>query len=274
MKIDIEIDDYRKFADVAFLVDRNDFLRDIEDVRKRSKLTNVPYAFPNYPYKEANRLASFYKKGQISFNGAVEMLEHFCVEKGLINLYALDKTLGAAVIFSKSLARKYKKSRLYIPIIVTSILTAHIQEEDFRSTQIFEINRKVLEEELIVMQKDEEIVTISVSRESTLKEVEDRFEHIRKYIFKTKPTNNSDGLSSVYNDSPYSKLLDTANNIKRDRGWYWMYQEEKANGKGIFRRILEKWEKMYPPKHSNDVMDQNTIEQAVSRYKKLLNTDI
>jgi len=274
MKIDIVIDNNRKFADVAFLVDRDDFLRDIEDVRRRIKLSSIPYTFPNYSYKEANRLAGFYKKGQISVNGAREMLEHFCAEIGLLNLYALDKTLGAAVIFAKSLTKKYKKNRLYIPIIVASILVAHIQEEDFRSTQVFEINRKVLKEELKELQKDEKIITISVSRESTPEEVGDRFDHIKKYIFKTKPTKDSDGLSRVYNNEPYNKLLDTANNIKRDREWYWMYQEEKANGKGIYKRIVEKWDKRHPSKDPNNPIDQNTIEQAVSHYKKLLKTVI
>jgi hypothetical protein len=76
-------------------------------------------------------------------------------------------------------------------------------------------------------------------------------------------------------DSPFEVLIQpiTQNpktSFRNAREWYWMYQKEKENGKGIYPRILETWEKIYPPKNSDDYLDQNVIEQAVSRYHKLI----
>jgi len=260
MKIDIEIDNIRKFTEVAFLVDRDDFLLDVEQVRREIKLLSMPYTFPNYPYKEANRLAGFYKNGQISACGTRDLLEEFCSKKGLLNLYALDKTLGAASIFAKSLTRKYDRDRLYTPVILASILIAHIKEEDFRSTQMFAINRKVIQEELKGLRDDEEIMTISVNRESTIDEVEDRFNFIRKYYFKTMKTEDGDGLNNIYEDKNRKKLADTMLNIKRDREWYWL----KKNGRS-YQDIRKHYLEM-----SKKRITLRGIELAIKRYSNNL----
>jgi len=259
MKIDIEIKDNRKFAEVAFLVDREDFQADIKEVRKTIELSKFPYVFPTYPYEEANKLAGFYKKGQISVSGTREMLEEFCREKGLLNLYALDKVLGAAVIFAKSLIKKYNKNRLYIPIVLASILTARIQEEDFRSTQMFEINHKVIQEELALLGKNEEIVTISVNRESTAKEVQRTFDFIQKYYFKTKKTKDNDGLNNIYEDTYGGKLADTIPNIKRDREWYWLKKDKLSYAKIV---NLEK--------QKGITISPEGVKKAIDRYKSHL----
>ncbi len=273
MKIDIKIENNRKFALVAFLVDKDDFLQDITDIRSRIKLETIPFSFPQYPYPEANRLAGFYQKGQISLNGARELLEEFCKEVGLQNLYALDKKLGTAVLFAESLTKKHRKSRLYTPAILASILTGYIEEEDFLSTQMLELNPKFLEEELEKMASDKEIVTIQVTRESTKQEVQQVFDFIQKYYFKTKKTKSDDGLKNIYEHITEIKVPDTANNIRRDREWYWMYKIEVTNGRGAYKRIMDKWLEAHP-KEEKTLVDLNIIEQAVSRYKKFLKADI
>jgi len=272
MKIDIKIENNRKFASVASLIDRDDFLDDIHIVRKKIK-QKIPYVFPTYPYKEANRLTTFYQNGRISLNGVRELLEKFCKEAGLLNLYELDKNLGTAVLFAESLAKKYRKSRLYIPAILASILTGYIEEEDFLSTQMLELNSKFLEEKLEEMESDEEIVTIQVTRESTRQEVQQVFDFIQRYYFKTKKVEETDGLKSIYPKIPERKVFDTANNIKRDREFYWMHKEEVKNGRGAIKRILDKWIAIHPEFENNE-SDYNIIEQAISRYRKFLKTDI
>lgn len=80
--------------------------------------------------------------------------------------------------------------------------------------------------------------------------------------------------------SPVYKNMekDTITNIKRDRNWYW---EHKSGDK--YRDILDEWNKKCSyfvnatPHKGNqkcqycDLIDQNVIEKAVSRYKKNLN---
>lgn len=276
--IDIEIENNRKYLAVALLIDRDDFLGDIESVRDRIHLSEIPYIFPSYPYDEANRIVNFYEKGQISINGTRELLEEFCSQTGLQNLYSLDKTLGTAVMFAESLAKKYKRDRLYIPVILASILVAHIKEEDFLSTQMYEIDLKTVKEELMLLDKEDEILTIKVNRESTKEEILSVFDFIQKYYFKSEGVKNDGGLYQLYKNIPSKKLLKTANKITRDREWYWMYKNEKKKGKGIYERIMKNWEESHPPKEDvidkDYIVDKNVIEQAISRYKELLKADI
>ncbi|RJQ27956.1 hypothetical protein C4577_00385 [Candidatus Parcubacteria bacterium] len=66
--------------------------------------------------------------------------------------------------------------------------------------------------------------------------------------------------------------------IERDREWYWMWVEEKKQGKGIYARILEKWNNLCPninlEPHEKEckhcIFDTNVIERAVSRYVEVL----
>lgn len=255
MKIDIQVEDLKKYASIAFLVDREDFSKDIEDVREKIKLHELPYIFPIFPYSEANRLVEFYKKGQISINGTREMLEEFCREENILNLYALDNVLGSAVIFAKSLTKKYRKNRLYLPVVLASILIAQVKEEDFLSTQMFTINHKSINEELKLLDKDEEIVTISVNRESKSEEVKQIFDFIQKYYFKTKPSKDSDQLRSIYDSIPDTKVPDKANNIIRDRDWYWLKKEGWS-----YQKIKNHYQsKKYP-------IISRGIELAIKRY--------
>lgn len=256
MKIDIKIKNLRKYALVAFLVDREDFLKDIEDVRKHIKLLKFPYVFPRYSYSEANRLADFYKKGLINLNGARELLEEFCAEKGLLNLYALDEVLAGAVMFAKSLTIKYNKNRLYTPSILASILTARIENDDFLSTQMYEINRKVVREELAHLGKEEEIITIRVNRESTATEVKQTFDFIQKYYFKIKKTEKDDRLLTIYENISDGKPPDTSENIKRDRDWYWL-KKEGWSYQQIRKECIKK---------NNDHIILRGIELAIKRY--------
>jgi len=260
MKIDIQVKDNRKYALIAFLVDREDFLNDIADVRKQIKLSKLPYVFPKYVYEEANKFVDYYEKGQITFNDISNLLQDVCTKKGLLNLYALDKTLGAALIFAKSLTKKYDKNKLYTPFIFTAILTGQVKEEDFFSTQMLTLNRKTLDERLRTLDKDEEIVIISVNRESTKGEVLRTLDFIQKYYFKTKRIKSEDRLrNKIYENIPDTKVPDTANNIKRDRDWYWLKKEGWS-----YRDIKNNYkEKKYP-------IVPRGIELAIKRYSENL----
>ena len=256
MKIDIDIEDSRKYAEVAFLVDRDDFLADINVIRKRINLSRLPYVFPTFPYDEANAIVDFYTKRKFTINDVRISLEEFCAKQGLLNLYALDKTLGGAVLFAESFARKYGKNYLYIPVILAAILVGHIQEVDFLSTQMYVINHKVVQEELLLLEKDEEIMTIRVNRESKPEEIKHTFDFIQKYYFKTKKTEDDDGLNNVYENVPNGKLADTAGNIKRDREWYWLKKT--------------KWSYQQIKKHYKETQRQTIslqgVKLAISRY--------
>ena len=52
-----------------------------------------------------------------------------------------------------------------------------------------------------------------------------------------------------------------------------MHKEEVKNGRGAIKRILDKWIAIHPEFENNE-SDYNIIEQAISRYRKFLKTDI
>lgn len=69
--------------------------------------------------------------------------------------------------------------------------------------------------------------------------------------------------------------------VERDRGWYWIWLEKQGrkNEKGIYNEILDHWNRLCPetdvePHDEKNchhcVFSINTIEQAVSRYRKEL----
>lgn len=251
MKIDIKIENDQQFAEVAFLVDRDDFQADIAEIRKLLGIKHFPYTFPKYSYAEANQIANLHATGQISIDGARALLEDFCVKAGLPNLHALDTTLARAGLFAQSLAEKYKKNYLYIPVMVGAVVGNRVREEDFRSTQVLEISNQTFQE-LGWIEKGKEIMTIRVNPESTPKEVGEVFGFIQKYYFKTRPIEEGSGLNTVYNNLPRCRLPDSTSNIRRNRDWYWLKKDDWS-----YRKI----QKSYPK-----IIDLRGVELAIDRY--------
>ena len=93
---------------------------------------------------------------------------------------------------------------------------------------MYEINYKTVQEELLLLDRDEDIMTIRLHRESTFKEVKETFNFIKKYYFKIKKIKDNDGLANIYENISYGYLPDTSENIKRDREWYWLKKEGQS----------------------------------------------
>jgi len=121
---------------------------------------------------------------------------------------------------------------------------------------MFEINREVVKKKLDLLEEDEEIITISVNRESTAKEVQQTFDFIQKYYYKTKKTKANDGLSNVYKNVSDNKLADTAENIKRDREWYWLHNENWS-----YQQIRKHYLEISKIRITSD-----GVEKAINRY--------
>lgn len=221
--IDIQIKDNRRFTLVAFFVDRDDFLKDIVAVRKRLKITALPYAFPNLPYVEANNVVNYYHKGVASIYDVSECFKDICAKEH-IWFTDLSRTLATAVMFSESLVRKYHKNRLYLPVVLSSLLTGVVRDADFSSTRIVTIDKKDAQRILDEFENDETMIAIQVNRESKPDEVKDAFVSIQNYYFGEKKA-NADLRGLVSDNAPHNKLPDTISNIMRDRKWYWQHKD-------------------------------------------------
>jgi hypothetical protein len=258
----IQITDNKRHSFVALLVDRNDFLRDVEEVRNHLKLKDIPYCLPKYKIKEANAINEVYKKNKLTINEVRKALEEICRERNSPNLNFIDKTLAQAVVWSEVLLKKYNKTRPFFSVIFASILTGVITDYDFPTTYMVEFNDlKEASLELESFETDEGMVAIAVNRESTQNDVLKTFDFIRKYRFKNKKVKEDDGLINIFEEDKRAanKLIDTLTEIKQTRDWYW----QNKNGFS-YKKI---WINMGG---ENANISQKAIEQAVARYKKLL----
>ena len=234
--IDIQIKDNRRYTLVAFFVDRDDFLTDITAARKRLKITTLPYTFPKLPYVRANNVTNYYHKGVASIYDVSECFKDICAKEH-IWFTDLSRTLATAVMFAESLVRKYHKNRLYVPVVLSSVLTGVVRDVDFSSTRIVTIDKKGAQRILDEFENDETIVAIQVNRESKPDEVKNAFAAIQSYYFGEKKANaNLAGL--VSDNAPHDKLPDTISNITRDRRWYWM--NHKSNPKRLGYLLIAK----------------------------------
>jgi hypothetical protein len=128
------------------------------------------------------------------------------------------------------------------------------------------IPREVLAEYMTLINEtlgknDYEYVLITPS-ESERNEVEEAYAEMKRVVKET---------SKI--DNPFEHLLqpllqNPKTNFRNTRQWYWMYQEEKSRGRGIYKRILNSWNNQV--NEGLYISEQNVIEQAVLRYRKLI----
>ncbi len=157
-------------------------------------------------------------------------------------------------------------SPVFLSVIEEAVITNKVT--NFTRVVRVAIPRKVLADHILLSNEtlqngDYEYILITPA-EAERNEVEEEYASMKRAIKSTAKTEN-----------PFEVLLQPSTqnpktSFRNAREWYWMYQKEKANGKGIYPRILETWGKMNPPKNPDDYLDQNVIEQAVSRYHKLI----
>jgi len=154
------------------------------------------------------------------------------------------------------------------PVFLSVIEEAIITNKVTHFTRVIRVSipHKVLAEYILLsdetlQNQDYEYVLITPS-EAERNEVEEEYASMKRAI---------KGTAKI--DNPFEILLQplTQNpktSFRNAREWYWIYLEEQKNGKGVYSRILEKWNKSKDEEQS--IFDQNIIEQAISRYKKLL----
>lgn len=256
MKIDINIEDRWKYGEVAFLVDREDFLEDIAVARRllgiRKLITHTQVEINKWFEEEINQAL----KAKLNKRG----LDLKRKKKFSFPVTESQKTIDR-------LLKKYHKPLFYSDILKSAILCGLVTDEDFSLTSYVQIIDPM---EYIERYKRGEFIgypkiAIIISPETKPDEINE--------LFRTGIQPEMDYFNHNYLNSKRN-LPDTMSNIKKVREWYWMYQNERVNGKGAYKRIVDKWEKTHPPKDGDNLINQNTIEHAISRYKKNLKAAI
>lgn len=256
-RIELDLKSARELSLVALLVDREDFLKDVEEIRHILRLKTVPYVLPRYPLEEANHIADLYKNGLYGLFTTKLLLERLCLKDPHTNFYKLDKTLASASAFSEHLLTKYKKDRFYLTPMLCSILVGKIEDSDFSPFRVIELSQETLTEELVYTMnwKRNPEWAIVVNSETSLEAITELFRDMQKYYLGTKKVAKNEPLPDT--TIPKVTLRDTISEIKNARDWYWLNKEGLGYAK--IRKGLE---------DGGYKISLDGVKQAIIRYKR------
>lgn len=228
--IDIQIKYDEKYAAIAFLVDRPDFLRDVDSIRRKWLNNLLPYSRVSKWLENLGRTAE--RKG-----------------KKLDSLWVKKQNGSDTIIFTDTefvkdidwLKKKYKKNMCYELAIAYAILSGIIGDTEFTTT----VYVQYLDQDVIknFVLDGHFQVSIVISPETSIEEVENIFTgEIRHF------------LKSIEFPKP-----DRFSNIRRDRDWYCL-RKSMSWGK-----LYDHVKKTYKVKIENQ-----SVRSAVRYYEKQL----
>lgn len=275
MKIDIKIDADKengkiKFADVSFLMDRNDFLQDIKKLRNKWS-DNKIIEYKNYDNWRKTKLRptekqkkemvvawkNFQKKWSISLGDSPP-------KEASKDWKKAQMTLPEWVFYFdiENIRSKYQKPHYFHWILRRALVCGEIRDEDYKTVLIYQtgvhfssgwftglpaqasafigVNKETREDELL-----------NVFRKFKKSSAENTYE---KYL----------GVSSFERD--------TIPNIKRNRKWYWQNLSKALGGEE--KSYLEIAKEEAKNKEYNTYLYRDTIAKAIASYKKILNKSL
>lgn len=219
--IKIQIEDGRRFADVAFLLDRDDFLKDVVKIRKSSGLAVQTYDSSKHwtddrwntpiearlKHSEAtqeleNQLQDLNYMLDLSIEEKIDVLEKFRKADRILPENAFRQDI-------QRIRKKYKKAPNFDRIIAHAVLYGEVRDEDYITCDI-EIDRP--EVDIVDYDREARVVVViypNVKPIDVAKIIQEKSEK----VFKEYQEKWLRGSLVNY---------DTRGNIKRDRKWYWM----------------------------------------------------
>jgi len=210
--IDIQVQDNKKFCDIAFLVDRKDFSKDITKSRKKLSIEDlIPYSnLENWLFKEYQKESEGYKS---------KVRKMYSME-----FYTAPATTSDLIIYD--LLKKYKKSTNFFLAVQSAIFCGIVTDHEVMNTAYCALT--------VSMDPKDPKIAIIISPDTKLPEVIEIFEkkvpqvveEYRKYILNSKRSK-----------------LDTVSNIKRDREWYIQKRKGLSYGQ-ILKGAISKGESL------------------------------
>lgn len=270
--IAIKIKDKGKYADVASVVDRDDFLNDVLFLRKRKKLKRLlPYNSNQHWASDSIWGASV--KDLEKYNDAIAPFEEVLQNTNATSELPHEERVVLMRKFKKAdrilpgnafqqdiqkIRRKYHKSTNFDRIIAHAVLYGEIRDEDYVTC---EIDIDYPEVDIVDCDREPKPV-ITFYPHVHLKDIQELLKKNLEYILQKYQKEVLGGKLVTY---------DPKSSIERDREWYWMWKDEREKGRGAYNRIANLWNESGQGDYIEDI---NLIEQGVSRYRKFLNADI
>ena len=253
-RIEIDIDDNWKYTQLALLVDRDDFLRDLYKIRQELNLTRLipPDRLFEYEIAEMKRH---------------DFVKRKYTEVKTITSYRTECLRSESLVFD--LIRKYRRDDAYFRAIYTAVITGRTTENTVltNTASCALIFPEYYYYQVGLGYKDPQIA-ILLSPESSRKDVIAAYkEGFQKVLEEYKHRMRMQYRNPI--------LVDTVSNIKRDREWYW----QNKNGKGYMqlakRNIKDHMNISDSIKFKDKVqMETEVIRKAIVQYKKNLTIPI
>lgn len=253
--IKIKIEDKKRFGDVAFLVDRNDFLNDLAEVRIKWDITElIPYESihewqdralkankeDNKKYQTAWDL--FQDKWQLKVGDPIlpESREEWWKVHRILPFWDFYFDIN-------SLREKYHKPNFFHWIITRVLVCGEVRDKDYSTVSIIPFGASFSSGAFTGLPPSASAL-IQITKETT----EDELLRVYRQFKKMPSQNTYEG--SLFDGDAFNP--DTISNIHRDREWYW---QKKADLN--YRQIWEQTPKRVRP------ATREAVIQAIKQYK-------
>lgn len=202
-RIEINIKDDWRYGLVASLIDRADFLQDIEAIRKKHKIKKLfsREEIENETLKQFDETTNYFRK-----HGSIHPL--------LKVVHEYDNDII-------KLQRKYKKSNNFQEVIRFSLICGEVIERDFENVYTIVVGVPK-DKDQVFFPLNSPDVAIIITPETDPKEIISAYKNHLKWS----RSNNSSAAASWF-------LYDVRRNIRRDREWFWLNKEKS------YQRIAE-----------------------------------
>lgn len=281
--VKIDIEDNKRFADVAFLIDNEKFIDHSSELKEifrlplnsqnyqkwfnRQKITELTNDDMELFRKWFSRISTdsneSSKSGEKVKNLFNWLVKRHIKEKGR---FTVADAIHDATI---TLCNHFKKEFVFVKVIEAVIFRNEVTEDDYKTEFLAlyapginkdNIQTLSLEEQKLFKLPESLSFALYFDLNSDKAEIIDILnEQLDQFRDKFKNRLHVWGWSSSKRDIDH---------IKKHREWYWIWKKESLNGRGAYNRIVEEWNKNCSEKDYID--DVNIIEQAVGRYRKIL----
>ena len=255
--IEINIEDNYLFSRLVSLVDRDDFIQDMETIRKRKlKLKNLydrKFVEELYKYHYGYSLNLITKD---NFAVAVKSLtkKYKCP---LISPVPIGSVMTNTIHEAGDLLYKYHRNHGYLMAVVYAILCGVVNNGDY-TTNTFPliINTETIKGPLF--RSPFNYVAIAINPESSPDDVLSVFKRTYLAYFHKKT------FPKVFKKERLRTANDTMSKIKDFRKWYWMNYKDNPNRLG-YRKIANRM---------NYKLPMETVRSGIRSYSALLSTSI
>jgi hypothetical protein len=249
--VEINIKNNYLFSQLVRLIDRNDFLADIESIRKEKLKLHDLYdrglIEELYKYHYGFSLGLVTKRG---FQTAIKSLSKKYKNASTLPL-SVEVPMSVATTEAGRLLHKYHRNSGYLMAVVYSILCGAVNDGDY-STNTFPliINSETIKSPLF--KPPFSYVTIAINPESTPDEVLSVFKKTYSAYFHEKV------FPKAFKKERFRVANDTMSKIKDFRKWYWMNHKNNPDRMGY--RKLESMTKI----------SIETIKSGIKSYSSLV----